>query len=198
MNKGERTRETILAEAMSLASVTGLDGLSIGALARHTGLSKSGLFAHFGSKKALQLEVLEAASAHFVVHVVAPARQAGRGAARLRASVEKWIEWSHHPRFKGGCPFVPAGIEWDDRDGPIRDYIVEALAKWQAFLARAAQQAIDDGEFRADIDPEQVAYDIYSIALGYHNAQRLMRNPKARRYAVTAFERLMNDARLRH
>jgi len=195
MRKGERTREAIVDQALDLATVRGLEALSIGALAAETGMSKSGLFAHFGSKEALQLAVLAAASARFAALVITPARDEARGLRRLIALVERWMAWANSGTLSGGCPFVAAQVEWDDRAGPVRDYLVWAQESWLGVLAAAAEKAVAQGDFRADLDPRAFAHDVYAIALGYHNAQRLLRDPNAETYARAAFRRLLKDAR---
>ena len=174
--KGEATHGAILDHALDLASVHGLEGISIGALARETGLSKSGLFAHFGSKEALQLAVLEVASARFAAQVIKPSRDEARGLRRLIALVENWMNWANSETLSGGCPFVAAQVEWDDREGPVRDYLVWAQQTWLAVLGAAAEKAVAQGDFRDDLDTRAFAHDIYAIALGYHNAQRLLRD----------------------
>jgi AcrR family transcriptional regulator len=195
MRKGERTREAIVDQALDLATVKGLEALSIGALAAETGMSKSGLFAHFGSKEALQLAVLEAASARFSEQVIKPSRAETRGLRRLIALVERWMDWANSEQLSGGCPFVAAQVEWDDREGPVRDYLVWAQRSWLGVLAAAAEKAVAQGDLRADLDARAFAHDVYAIALGYHNAQRLLRDPNAESYARDAFRRLLKDAR---
>lgn len=194
MNKGQRTRNRILDQALDLASVSGLEGLSIGTLARHTGMSKSGLFAHFGSKAALQKNVLEAAVARFIERVVEPGRAGRRGIARLDALFGNWLAWAEDDAHAGGCPFVAAAVEWDDREGPLRDYLVGVYEDWFNLIAGTARQAMADGDFRADLDTRQFAHDLYAICLGYHNASRLLRTPRADRYARAAYRRLVRDA----
>lgn len=194
MRKGERTREAIVDEAVALASMGGLEGLSIGALAERTGLSKSGLFAHFGSKEALQIAVLDAAAEDFVARVVAPARAETDGVRRIVALMENWVAWSNDPS-RQGCPFVAAQVEWDDREGPVRDHLVALQRTWLDYLSRAAARAKEQGRFRPDLDTSGFAHDLYAIALGYHNARRLMRDPNAETYARAAFTRLIRDAR---
>ena len=195
MRKGERTREAIVDQALDLATVRGLEALSIGALATETGMSKSGLFAHFGSKEALQLAVLEVASARFAAQVIKPSRDEARGLRRLIALVENWMAWANSETLSGGCPFVAAQVEWDDREGPVRDYLVWAQQTWLSVLGAAAEKAVAQGDFRDDLDPRAFAHDIYAIALGYHNAQRLLRDPNGEKYARDAFRRLLKDAR---
>ncbi|MHA1536971.1 MAG: TetR/AcrR family transcriptional regulator [Alphaproteobacteria bacterium] len=198
MSKGERTRKRILGQALDLASVIGLEGLSIGALASHTGMSKSGLFAHFGSKAALQCEVLEAAVAQFISRVVEPGRTGRRGVARLDALFGNWLAWAEEESHSGGCPFVAAASEWDDREGPVRDYLVGVYGDWFDLIEGTARQAMADGEFRGDLDVRQFAHDFYAVCLGYHNASRLLRDPQAQRYARVAYKRLVRDAGVAH
>lgn len=192
MSKGQRTRQRILDQALDVASVHGLEGLSIGMLARHSGMSKSGLFAHFGSKAALQREVLEAAVARFIARVVEPGRAGRRGVARLDALFANWLAWAE--THAGGCPFVAAAAELDDREGPLRDYLVGVTKDWFDLIGGTARQAMADGAFRADLDTKRFAHDLYAICLGYHNASRLLRDPQARRYAREAYRRLARDA----
>ncbi len=194
MSKGARTRKRILDQALDLASVSGLEGLSIGTLARHSGMSKSGLFAHFGSKAALQREVLEAAVGQFIDRVVVPGRTGRRGVARLDVLFENWLAWAEDDARAGGCPFVAAAVEWDDREGPLRDYLVGVTQDWFKLIGGTAKQAMADGAFRANLDTRQFAHDLYAICLGYHNASRLLRTPQAQRYARDAYKRLVRDA----
>lgn len=194
MTKGDRTRDAILDEAIDLASVVGLEGLSIGELAHRTGLSKSGLFAHFGSKETLQVEVLRAGFGRFADTVVRPALDAPRGLARVRALFDGWLEWTTYC-MSGGCLMVAASVELDDRQGPARDYLVETQREWLQFLAGAAERATRTGEFRADLDHEQFAHEFNSILLGYNQARRLLRDPVAETRARRAFERLIEDAK---
>ena len=176
MAKGEETREAILDTALALASTGGLEGLSIGTLAQAVGLSKSGLFAHFGSKEELQLAVLRTASDRFVAKVITPALKAPRGEPRIRALFERWLAWEA-AAFAGGCPFLAVSNELDDRPGPVRDYLVQSQRDWLDVLANAARIAMAEGHFRADLDPRQFAYEIYSLILAFHQFHRLLREP---------------------
>ena len=193
MGKGERTREAILDRALDLASVVGLEGLSIGALASHSGLSKSGLFAHFGSKEALQLATLKAASNAFVGSVMGPARAWPQGVERLRAIFDNWLAWTE--RNDGGCLFVTAAVELDDRDGAAREFLVAQQRSWLDALARQAAFAARNGELETDLDADQFAFEMYGIYLGYHNARRLQRDPDAARRARAAFDSLIERHR---
>src|SRR4029079_12539542 len=184
MGKGELTRQAILERATALASRHGLEGVSIGHLAEELGLSKSGLFAHFGSKEVLQVEILRFAAERFVEHVVRPALAQPRGEPRVRAIFERWIAWrtSHSVPGRsllaaGGSALVAAASELADRPGPARDELVRLQRDWLDSIAISFRSGITEGHFRADCDPEQFAYDLYAVALGLHHARRLLRNP---------------------
>ena len=194
MSKGEQTKAAIVAQSLDLASVVGLNALSIGTLAEHTGMSKSGLFAHFGSKEALQISVLDAAEEKFVETVIKPAFRAPRGIARIRALFEHGFEWDKSCAGRGGCIFNASAPEFDDQPGPVRDRVVEAQRKWRETIVGVAQGAIKTGEFPPDFDCEQFAHDLVAINLGFVHARRLMRDPKAEARARAAFERLLKDS----
>jgi AcrR family transcriptional regulator len=192
VSKGEETRQAILDKAFQLATVVGLSGLSIGRLAEETRLSKSGLFAHFGSKEALEVAVVEEASRQFVQEVMVPALRHPRGEPRLRALFDGWLAWGGRP---GGCFFVGASAELDDRPGPPRDALIRAQKDWVDELAKATRIAIQEGHFRAEVDPDQLAFEIYSIMLGAHLFMRFLREPKALARTQQAFERLVQSVR---
>ena len=197
MRKGEATRERILESALELATTDGLTGLSIGRLAGRNRMSKSGLFAHFGSLEGLQLDVLELATARFRETVFTPALRADRGEPRLRALFTHWLEWVDAQARPGGCLFTVAAIELDDQPGPARDALVDMQRQWVDTLARAVRMAIDERHFHADVDPQLFAFQLHSIVLGYHHARRLLRDPHAARRARDAFEALIAAARPR-
>ncbi len=193
MSKGEETKAAILDRAVDLASRIGLEGLSIGGLAGETGLSKSGLFAHFDSKQNLQLEVLRTSAERFVSAVVAPALKKPRGVPRIRALFENWFSWAHS--MPGGCFFVAAANELDDRPGPLREQLVGYQRDWVGALATAARIAVEEGQFRSDLDVTQFAYDFYSNLLAYHHFSRLMSDKNAEARARRSFERLLEASR---
>ncbi len=197
MRKGELTRQAILGRAVSLASEVGLDGLTIGRLADDLALSKSGLFAHFQSKEALQVQVLDAAAERFLEVVVRPALKAPRGEPRLRALFEYWLAWPQAVPQPGGCLFVAAAVELDDRPGPARDALVRMQRDWLDTLATAVRAAVTEGHFGPATDPEQFAFELYGIMLGCHHAARLLRDPRALTHARVAFDALSNAARRR-
>ncbi len=194
MSKGEATRNRILDEALELASVVGLEGLSIGELAKATGMSKSGLFAHFESKEDLQLHVLLLARDRFVELVFSPSMREPRGEPRVRALFENWIEWELG-RIPGGCPFVAVSHELDDRPGPTREALVRVQKEWIETLATAIRIAVGEGHFRADVDGHQLAYDIYAVFLAFHLYHRLLRDEEATDRARAGFENLIKAAR---
>lgn len=194
-SKGERTREAILAHALGLATRIGFEGLTIGRLADDLQMSKSGLFAHFRSKEALQLEILRMAGARMIDSVVKPALAAPRGEPRVRALFERWLAWERSPSLPGGCPFMAASFELDDRPGPVRDFVVQSLRDWMDTMAGAARIAVQEGHFRADLDCEQFAHDCQGIGLAFVHASRLMRDPRARARAQNAFESLLGTSR---
>lgn len=189
MAKGEETRHAILARAFELSTVVGVSGLSIGRLAEATGLSKSGLFAHFGSKEALEVAVIGEASRQFVQDVMVPALREPRGLPRVRALFDRWLAWGIRP---GGCFFVGASAELDDRPGPPRDALVQTCKDWIDELTKAAQIAVREGHFRTDLDPAQFAFEEYSIMLGTHTFHRFMCEPDALQRSRHAFERLLD------
>jgi len=195
MSKGAETRERILEQAVRIASRDGLEGLTIGTLSSELGLSKSGLFSHFGSKEELQCQVLQTAAALFQENVIRPALTAPRGEPRIRALFDNWLAWADNSDMPGGCVLIAASIELDDRPGPQRDYLLLAHRGRVAALAKACRLAIEAGHFRADLDPEQFAFDFYSITLGYHDHNRLLRDPKSEDRARHAFERLLASCR---
>ncbi len=197
MGKGEQTRDAILERAIRLASEVGLEGVTIGRLADALDLSKSGLFAHFDSKEALQVETLERAAQRFVEVVVRPALAAPRGEARLRALFERWLRWPRVVPQPGGCIFVQASVELDDRPGPARDRLVKLQREWLETLAGAFRVARDEGQLRADVDPQQLAFELYGIMLSCHHQARLLRDRGAEERARRAFDRLLDGARPR-
>ena len=198
MGKGEITRQVILDRATALASQVGLGGLTIGRLADELELSKSGLFAHFRSKEALQVQVLEHAAERFVEVVIKPALKAPRGEPRLRALFDRWRYWAEESPMPGGCVFVAAAIELDDQPGPARDLLVRQQRDWLDLIATTVRGGIGEGHFRKDADPDQLAHDLYAVMLGSHHARRLLRDPRAGERAARAFENLVQAVRRPH
>lgn len=194
MTRGTDTRAAILDEAANLASLNGLNGLTIGTLATHTGMSKSGLFRHFGSKEELQVATLRAGVDRFTETVIRPALRAPRGQRRVRALFDRWLDWGTSQGFAGGCIFIPASFELDDQPGAARDYLVQTQQSWLDLLATTARKAVDTGDFRADLDVAQFAHEFNTVLLGFNQAHRLLHDPKAAERALLQFERLIGDA----
>lgn len=189
--RGESTREVILAAGIDFAREVGLDSLTIGALADRVKMSKSGLFAHFGSKEELQLSVLRAAQKGFNEAVLQPALKAPRGLTRLRRIFEGWLDWCGDSEARGGCVILAASYEFDDRPGPVRDMLADAGRLWLAGLARSAQLAIETGELPANVDTEQFAFQIYGLVLSTHFHMRLLSDPMAPQRALQGLEQLI-------
>ncbi len=195
VGKGDQTREAILERALTLASRIGLDGLSIGSLAEELGLSKSGLFAHFKSKEALVVQMLERAGERYLEVVVKPALAAPPGEPRVRALFERFLRWPELVPQPGGCIFVAASIELDDQPGAARELLVRMRREWLDFVAGAVRRAIDAGHFHAKVDPEQFAFEMEGIGLMWHHASRLLHDRRAGERAHRAFEALLASAR---
>jgi AcrR family transcriptional regulator len=179
VRKGVRTRQSILQVAVNLASMEGLEGLSIGRLADELKMSKSGLFAHFGSREELQLATVETARQTFVEHVIRPSLAGPEGAPRLWALCDAWVRYVEHPVFPGGCFFAAASFEFDSRPGPVRDRIAAVVKQWLATLTRAVEEAIKVGHLKANVDPGQFAFEIKSIGIGAHSDYQLTDDKKA-------------------
>jgi AcrR family transcriptional regulator len=191
MSKGRQTRAAIVEQALALASQGGLSALTIGTLAERSGLSKSGLFAHFGSKEELQLAVVRGVRELFSNCVFLPAMQHPPGLPRLRAIVQNWLKWTGTANLPGGCVMAAAAYEFDDRPGPVKDLISQSLRELRKTLARAARTAIDAGQLPDDTDPEQLAFEICGIYLGAQLDARLFGDPNAWQRALDAFENLI-------
>ena len=191
ISKGERTRATILGEALRLVSKSGLDDLTIGTLAEATGMSKSGLFAHFGSREELQLAVLEHAAQRYGEIVFMPVLKIGRGLPRLRALFERWLDWTQSSGLPGGCIMISAANEYDDRPGPIRDAVIANQHRGNAISQKAVRLAIEEGHLKADTDPEQIAFEMLGIVLASHNHRRLLGDKEARKRSLLAFDELV-------
>jgi AcrR family transcriptional regulator len=196
LSKGEQTRRSIISGAVGIVSEVGYEGLSIGALAEHTNLSKSGLFAHFKSKEALQLAVMQEVIDRFVARVVQPGLAAPRGEARLRVLFEKKLQWIAGQQELRGCLLGKASLEYDNRHGhPVRERLVQALQDWRELLVRATTAAIEAGDLRADLDPEQFAYEFDGITMIYQQAHRLLADRAAEQRALRAFTALLERSR---
>ncbi|MGV3625111.1 MAG: TetR/AcrR family transcriptional regulator [Archangium sp.] len=191
MSKGEATRERIVNRAFLLAGRDGLEGLSIGTLADELKLSKSGLFAHFGSKEDLQVAVLDLASSLYTERVLLPAFRAPRGLPRLESIFENWVGWLTDSQMPGGCFFQQANVELDDRTGRPHDVLVEQQKNLLEALAKTVQIAIDEEHLSKDTDPRQFAFEFEGIMMAANMYYRLMRDRRAMERAEAAFDRLV-------
>ena len=195
--KGERTRAGILGRAVDLASLEGLEGLTIGRLAVDLGMSKSGLFAHFGSKEDLQLAAIEAARERFVEEVFRPALKEPRGYPRLMAICRGWLRYVQREVFPGGCFFAAASFEFDGRPGVVRDAIAHAMDAWMETLEKAVRLAKDEGHLDPKVDPSQLAFELNALFFGANFAWNLRHDPKAFAHARTAIEARLEAARVK-
>ncbi len=177
--KGARTRESILRVAVNLASVEGLEGVTIGRLAAELRMSKSGLFAHFGSKEELQLATVDMAREIFVNHVVRPALARPQGMPRLWALCDSWLGYVEQRVFVGGCFFTAASFEFDSRPGPVRERIVAVMKEWLNALSQAVDGAKKAGHLKSSVDSHHFAFEIYSLAIGAHWGFQLLGEKKA-------------------
>jgi AcrR family transcriptional regulator len=164
--RGDSTRRAILGRAMQLASAEGLEDLSIARLAADLGMSKSGLFAHFGSKEELQLSTLRAARRVFTDAAVVPAQDAKKGIVRLKTLLDTWLGYVGGETFAGGCLFMEASAEFDNRPGPVRDLIAETMKMWVDLLTEQAARAVERGELAEGTDPAQLTWELHAFGLG--------------------------------
>ncbi|GGZ03387.1 TetR/AcrR family transcriptional regulator [Pseudoduganella plicata] len=192
MRKGEMTRAAILDVALDLASRDGLEGLTIGLLADKMNMSKSGVFAHFGSREDLQLEVLKLYHRRFEQDVFYPSIKEPRGLPRLRAMFAHWVK-RVSIEIASGCIYISGAVEYDDRPGPIREELVSMVGAWQSALLRAAQQAIEMGHLKADTDGQQLVYEMYGLILAVHHDARFLRIPGSVDRASIGFNRLIEN-----
>ena len=195
MQKGQQTRAAILEAALGLASHMGLEGLSIGALAEVTQMSKSGVFAHFGSREELQISVIREYHARFEEEVFFPAIREPRGVARLRALFERWVR-QVSVELDSGCIYISGAVEFDARPGPVRDALASMVRAWHSALERAISLAVETGELQPDTDPTQMLFEIHGLILALHHDARFLRIPGALDRARAGFERTLNHYRV--
>ena len=189
--KGRQTRATILDAALALASHMGLEGLSIGALAEVTQMSKSGVFAHFGSREELQISVVRQYHEKFSEEVFEPAMAVQRGLPRLRALFDHWFK-RVSIEIDAGCIYISGAVEFDDRPGPVRDALLSMVQTWQNALERAIRMAIAEGHLRADTDPQQMLFEVHGLILALHHDARFLRRPGADARARAGFENVLS------
>jgi AcrR family transcriptional regulator len=194
--KGDDTRAGILDRAVNISSLEGLEGLTIGRLADDLSMSKSGLFAHFGSKEELQLATVEAARNRFVDEVVRPALAASRGYPRLMAICRAWLDYVQREVFPGGCFFAAASFEFDGRPGPVRDAIAVAMDAWLETLEKAIRLAKDEGHLDPKVDPAQLAFELNALFFGANFAWNLRHDKKAFARAERAIRERLESVRL--
>lgn len=194
LRKGEQTRASILDAALGMASRDGLEGLTIGTLADRMGMSKSGVFAHFGSREDLQIEVLRLYNHQFEQEVFYPSLQAARGLPRLQSLFARWVDRVSR-EIASGCIYISGAVEYDDRPGPIRDQLVGMVRAWQLALRRAADQALAEGHLPEATDTEQLVFEMYGLVLALHHDARFIRSPRAVEHAQAGFVRLIASVR---
>jgi len=192
--KGAATKDAVLDQAVRIAGRLGLSGLTIGTLASATGMSKSGLFAHFGAKEALQLQVLARARDEFADRVLRPAIRAPRGEPRVRALFENWLEVGTEPG--GPCLFASAGMEFDDQPGVVRDQVIRDHTDFAEAVQQIFRTGISEGQFRPAADDVQFQHDLLGIMLAVFHSFRLLGDAQSQLRARTAFERLLDAVRL--
>lgn len=194
MTKGEDTKLVILKAGLQMASALSLEAVTIGSLAKATGMSKSGLFAHFQSKENLQIAILDYAAQVFTDKVLAPALKTDAGLTRIKSLVERWVTWGSS--LKGGCIFVSASTEFSERPGKVQQYLRHQQQQWIDSLARLGRAAMRVGDFSADIDAEQFAFELYSLLLGFHYYHLLLRDADTKQRQETALEQLLDRYRM--
>jgi AcrR family transcriptional regulator len=193
LQKGQQTRAAILDAALGLASHMGLEGLSIGALADAMRMSKSGVFAHFGSREELQISVIREYHARFEAEVFTPAVLEQRGLPRLAALYERWVR-RVSVEIDSGCIYISGAVEFDDRPGPVRDALAAMVQTWHDALERAIRIAVDEGHLRADTDAAQLLFEIHGMILALHHDARFLRTPGALDRARSGFRRVMQQS----
>lgn len=194
--KGARTKHGILERAVDIASLEGLAGLTIGRLAEELEMSKSGLFAHFGSKEELQLATVEAAQQRFVNEMFRPALKAARGYPRLLAICRSWLDYIKRDVFPGGCFFAAASFEFDGRPGPIRDAVVAAMDVWLDALEKAIRMAKEEGHLDRGVDVKQLAFEINAIFFGANFSYQMRDDKRAISRAWKAIEDRLESVRV--
>ena len=190
LHKGQQTKAVIIEAALGLATHIGLEGLSIGALADVTGMSKSGVFAHFGSREQLQISVIREYHTRFEQEVFFPAMNAPRGVGRLRAMFDNWMKRTSI-ELDSGCIYISGAVEFDDRTGPVRDALANSVLTWLAAIKRAIEQCKECGELQPSVDPEQMLFEIHGLILALHYEARFLRTPGSIKRAVGGFNSIL-------
>lgn len=194
LRKGEMTRAAILEVALDMASRDGLEGLTIGSLADRMNMSKSGVFAHFGSREDLQLAVLNLYNYHFEQEIFYPSLKEPRGLPRLQEMFARWVK-RVTVEIASGCIYISGAVEYDDRPGAVREELAKMVTAWQHALRRCVQQAVDAGHLHADTDPEQLVFEMYGLVLALHHDARFIKRPDSVARAHSGFARLIESYR---
>ena len=194
-SKAEHTKATIVDAALRLASQIGLEGLSIGALAEVTQMSKSGVFAHFGSREDLQISVVREYFVRFERDVFTPALSTGRGLPRLRALFANWMVQVAH-EIQSGCIFISGAVEFDDRSGPVRDALEQSMKTWLTAVRRCVAMAIEAGHLVKTADPKQVVFEIHGLILALHYEAKFIKSPKSMERAKAGFDNLLTHYKI--
>ncbi|WP_295642785.1 helix-turn-helix domain-containing protein [uncultured Methylibium sp.] len=194
-DRSELTRAAILDTALEMATAEGLESLSLGEVAKKLGLSKSGVFSRVGSREALQQAVIAEFERRFVQAVVIPALREPRGLPRLNALMRLWLQRARDVDIRSGCIFSAGAFEFDDREGPLRDALLDGVLRWRAALRRSIVQSMETGELRADTDPDQLVFELDALFIALMRDARFLRDPKAADRAWAAYERLMRGLR---
>jgi AcrR family transcriptional regulator len=190
LQKGQQTKAAIVDAALGLAAQIGLEGLSIGALAEVAQMSKSGVFAHFGSREELQISVIREYHARFEHEVFHSAMKEPRGLPRLRALFRNWMNRTS-VEIDSGCIYISGAVEFDDRPGPVRDALVGSVKSWLGAMNRAVVQAKEEGHLRADVDEQQMAFEIHGLILALHYEARFLKNPGSIARATAGFDNIL-------
>ncbi len=187
------TRTAIIGAALDLACEQGLEAISLQVVADRIGLSKSGVFSRVGSREALQKVVIEEYGRQFLAEVFVPAMQAPKGLPRLKSIVERWLVRMREVEVQKGCLYTAGAFELDDRDGELRDFLLQQVAAWRSTLRRTVLQAVDAGHLRADTDPEQLVGELSNMAIGLLHDARFLRDPRAAERAQATWQRLLRS-----
>src|SRR5262245_21784569 len=190
LQKGQQTKAAIVDAALGLATQIGLEGLSIGALAEVTQMSKSGVFAHFGSREELQISVIREYHNRFEQEVFYPSLGDLRGLPRLRAMFANWMKRTS-VEIDSGCIYITGAVEFDDRPGPVRDALASSVQTWHAAMKRTIQMAKEEGHLRSDVDEEQMLFEIHGLILALHYEARFLKTPGSIARANTGVENIL-------
>ena len=193
--KSELTRTAIVGAAMDLALTDGLEAITLQAVASRLALSKSGVFSRVGSREALQKAVIEEYGRRFLADVFVPAMQKPKGLARLNDIVDRWIARTRDVEAETGCIYMAGAFEYDDREGPVREHLLDGVTRWRAALRRTVLQAVEAGHLRADLDAEQMVFEMDAIFTILLHDVRFLRDPRASERAERAWQRLLKDCR---